>query len=27
MGRFVRKGERPTGTIDLSDYHGYEHLR
>jgi thiamine-monophosphate kinase len=27
LGRFVRTGERPTGTIDLSDYHGYEHLR
>jgi thiamine-monophosphate kinase len=27
LGRFVRKGERPTGTLDLSDYHGYEHLR
>jgi len=27
LGRFVKKGERPTGTIDLSDYHGYEHLR
>ena len=27
LGRFVRQGERPTGTIDLGDYHGYEHLR
>ena len=27
LGRFVRRGERPTGTIDLADYHGYEHLR
>jgi len=26
LGRFVRRGERPTGTIDLGDYHGYEHL-
>jgi len=27
LGRFVRQGERPAGTIDLGDYHGYEHLR
>jgi thiamine-monophosphate kinase len=27
LGRFAKKGERPTGTIDLSDFHGYEHLR
>jgi thiamine-monophosphate kinase len=27
LGRFVKKGGRPTGTIDLSDFHGYEHLR
>lgn len=27
LGRFVRLGQRPTGTIDLSQYHGYEHLR
>jgi thiamine-monophosphate kinase len=27
LGRFVRRGQRPAGTIDLSAYHGYEHLR
>jgi thiamine-monophosphate kinase len=27
LGRFVRQGERPAGSIDLGDYHGYEHLR
>jgi len=27
LGRFVRLGQRPTATIDLSQYHGYEHLR
>jgi len=27
LGCFVPVGQRPTGTIDLSQYHGYEHLR
>jgi thiamine-monophosphate kinase len=27
LGRFVRLGQRPTNTIDLSQFHGYEHLR
>ncbi len=27
LGLFVRTGQRPTDTIDLSQYHGYEHLR
>ena len=27
LGRFVRRGERPAGSVDLADYHGYEHLR
>ena len=27
LGRFVKKGVRPTGTIDLCDFNGYEHLR
>jgi thiamine-monophosphate kinase len=27
LGRFVSQGKRPSGTIDLSDFHGYEHLR
>ena len=27
VGRFVRAGQRPTDAIDLSAYHGYEHLR
>jgi len=27
LGRFVQLGHRATGTIDLSDFHGYEHLR
>lgn len=27
LGRFLRRGARPPGTIELADYHGYEHLR
>lgn len=27
IGRFVRTGQRPAGTVDLDAYHGYEHLR
>ena len=27
LGRFVRHGQRPIGTIDWRTYHGYEHLR
>jgi thiamine-monophosphate kinase len=27
LGRFVRLGQRAPHTIDLSEYHGYEHLR
>lgn len=27
IGRFVRLGRRETDTIDLSQFHGYEHLR
>ena len=27
LGRFVRAGRRPTNSLRLSDYHGYEHLR
>lgn len=27
IGRFVRAGKRPQGTINLSQYRGYEHLR
>ena len=27
LGRFVRRGQRPVSTINLSSYHGYEHLR
>jgi thiamine-monophosphate kinase len=27
LGRFVRLGQRTAKTIDLSQYHGYEHLR
>lgn len=26
IGRFVRKTKRPDGALDLSHYHGYEHL-
>jgi thiamine-monophosphate kinase len=27
LGQIVKTGSRPSGTIDLSQYHGYEHLR
>ncbi len=27
LGHFVRTGQRPADTIDLSQFHGYEHLR
>jgi thiamine-monophosphate kinase len=27
LGRFVRAGQQPAGTVDLAGYHGYEHLR
>ncbi|MEY4940730.1 MAG: hypothetical protein RIQ93_2465 [Verrucomicrobiota bacterium] len=27
IGRFVRDGPRAPGTVNLADYHGYEHLR
>jgi thiamine-monophosphate kinase len=27
IGRFVKRGELATDTVDLSAYHGYEHLR
>lgn len=27
LGKFVRPGRLPAGTLRLSDYHGYEHLR
>jgi thiamine-monophosphate kinase len=27
LGRFVRRGQRAPGAIDLNNYHGYEHLR
>ncbi len=27
IGRFVKRGELTTDTVDLSAYHGYEHLR
>lgn len=27
VGRLVRRGERPAHTVDLAEYHGYEHLR
>jgi thiamine-monophosphate kinase len=27
VGRFVRRGTLPAGSLNLADYHGYEHLR
>jgi thiamine-monophosphate kinase len=27
IGRFVRAGQVPPGSLDISDFHGYEHLR
>lgn len=27
IGRFVRAGRQPAGALDLTGYHGYEHLR
>jgi thiamine-monophosphate kinase len=27
IGRFVRPGDRPAGSLDLADFHGYEHLK
>ena len=27
LGRFVKRGQSPAGTLNLASYHGYEHLR